>query len=376
MRRRANGEGSIWHVRGRNLYAAAVTIEGRRFVRYARTRADAGTALVGLLTRAQQHTPPPSSQLTTGDFLARWTEETLRPRVRMTTYRRYEQEIRVYLIPQLGTVRLTQLTPQRVQTFLNALAAHGLSPASIVHARGVLRTALADAMKWGLVERNVAALVDPPRREHLERSIPSPEQAHAMLAAMAGWRLEGIVSVALALGLRLGEALGLRWDDIDLDSATLTVARTLQYYRGDFELSAPKTARSQRTLALPAGAVAALRAHRVRQLAERVQAGPEWTGERWGDLVFTTPTGGPLIGAHVTRDYQLRLKRAGLPTYRFHDLRHAAASLLLAQGVPPRTVMEILGHSTVALTMELYGHSFLGEQRAAAGKMDTALGWD
>src|SRR6266545_6727274 len=166
--------------------------------------------------------------------------------------------------------------------------------------------------------------------------------------------LERCSQVALAVGLRQGEALGLAWNDIDLDGGTLTVRKTLQRIDESFVLVEPKTVRSRRTIALPSVAVNVLRTHRARQMEERLMAGSLWEDD-WG-LVFTTATGRPLHGTNVTRTFQQLLAKAGLRRQRFHDLRHSCASLLLAQGVHPRVVMETLGHSQIALTMNTYSH--------------------
>jgi integrase len=221
-----------------------------------------------------------------------------------------------------------------------------------------------------MLVRNPAALVASPHVPSPEVEVPTPEEARRLLAALRGHRLEALVSVALALGLRQGEALGLRWQDVDLDRKTLTVNVTLQRIRGAFVLAEPKTARSRRTLVLPSVTAAALRAHRTRQLEERMICGAAWQGE---GLVFTSPVGLPLQGTNVTREFQRVLARAGLTRRRFHDLRHACASLLLAQGVHPRVVMGLLGHSHIGLTMNLYSHVIpeLGEE--AAARMEDVL---
>jgi integrase len=246
----------------------------------------------------------------------------------------------------------------------------------------------------------------------------SPEEAKTLLAAVAGHRLEALITVAVGLGLRRGEALGLRWRDVDLKAGTLSVRHTLERSQGNaaarksllaeraglrarlrstadestrqrlsaeleevkrrlnavgtsLRLAKPKTARSRRTIMLPDVVAASLRAHRARQLEERLGA-----GERWNDLnlVFTTPIGTP-IGTHsLHRTFKAMLKEADLPDIRYHDLRHTAATLLLAQGVDPRTIMETLGHSQISLTLNTYTHVVPALQRQAAAKMDEILG--
>ena len=173
-----------------------------------------------------------------------------------------------------------------------------------------------------------------------------------------------------SVGLRRGETLGLAWNDVDLDDGTLTVRQALQRIDGKLRLTPPKTKRSRRTIALPQTVVAALRMHRARQLQERLLA-----GSRWHDsgLVFTTTIGTPLEPRNVTRDFQRILAKAGLPRIRLHDLRHGCATLLLAQGVQPRVVMDILGHSTISVTMDTYSHVLATMRRDAADQIDAVL---
>jgi len=184
--------------------------------------------------------------------------------------------------------------------------------------------------------------------------------------------MEALYTVALALGLRQGEALGLQWGDIDLEARQLRVLRALQRrVDGRIELSEPKTRRSKRTIRMPEAVVVALREHRGRQRRDRLKAGESWLDE---DFVFTDEVGRPLDGTRVTKIFQRVLVRAGLPRLRFHDLRHSAATLLLVQGVPARVVMETLGHSEVGITLNTYSHVVPILEEEAAAAMDRALG--
>lgn len=179
-----------------------------------------------------------------------------------------------------------------------------------------------------------------------------------------------LYSVAVALGLRRGEALALKWEDVDLEAGTLRVKHSLQRIEGRLQLVEPKSLKSRRTIAMPQATVLALRDHRKRQLEERMPEGSAWqeTG-----FIFTTTIGTPIEPDHLKRWFKPLLKKAGLPDIRFHDLRHTAASLLLAQGVGPRVIMETLGHSQISLTMNTYSHVMPSLQREAADKMDAIL---
>ena len=181
------------------------------------------------------------------------------------------------------------------------------------------------------------------------------EQARRFLESVRGDRLEALYGVALCLGLRLGEVLGLTWSAVDEEAQTLTVRATLQRYGGAYHLNEPTSARSRRTIPLPRPVAEALRTRRVAHLSERLAAGPGWVGNEW-DLVFTTPAGEPLASAVVTRHFHGVVDVLGLPQQRFHNCRHAVASFALAQGVPMRVVMEVLGHSHIGVTADLYSH--------------------
>ena len=198
----------------------------------------------------------------------------------------------------------------------------------------------------------------------------TPKQARTFLEAVKGDRLEALYRVALALGLRKGEALGLRWQDADLDGAQLRVRYSMQRIEGKLQLVETKTKRSRRTISMPVSVVSALRLHRARQLQERLLAGAKWQDS---SLIFTTTIGTPIDGRNVNRHFNAILKEAGLPKKHFHDLRHTCASLLLAQGVHPRVVMEILGHSTIGMTMNTYSHVIPALQQDAAALMDALL---
>ena len=280
----------------------------------------------------------------------------------------------MHLGPGLGHYQLGKLEPQAVQAFLNAKLAAGLSPRTVQFIRAILRRALGQALKWGLVTRNVATLVDPPRVIRPEFRCLSPVEAGQFLQAIRGDRLEALYAMTLALGLRQGEVLGLHWADVDLEQRTLRVRAALQWLRGDEpKLVEPKTRQSRRTLPLPTMVIEQLLAHRIRQEEDRQRAGDQWIGDEW-DLVFCTQQGCPLHSRHVVTYFKAILKKSGLPNIRFHDLRHSCASLLVAQGLHPRVVMEQLGHSTIKLTVDTYSHVLPELQRQAADTMDGLFG--
>ena len=339
----------------------------------ARTRSALSGRLHGTLDPFATSTLPASEDVTVGDFLEAWLTEVARVTVRPRTYVSYRYVVGLHLTPALGDVVLAALSPADVQTFLNAKSASGLSPRTVGYLRGVLRGALAHAERTDLVTRNVARLARPPRIPRRRVSPLSVEQVRTLVAAIVGDRLEALYLVALGVGLRQGEILGLRWPDVDLEGGTLTVRHALARIDGRLELVEPKSVTSRRVVPLPAFVRDALVVHGQHQAAEPLPARPD-PPDPFADLVFVTTHGTPLDGITITRRFQHILAGAGLPHQRFHDLRHACASLLLAQGVPARVVMETLGHSEISLTLNTYSHVMPSVGREAAERMDQLLG--
>ena len=373
MARRGRGEGGITKRRdGRWMGQADLGWQDgkrRRKSLYGRTKSEVQAKLRETLHRKAHGMPPVPEQETVGTFLRRWLD-IKKEGVRQRTWTRYEQIVRAHLLPNLDRIRLAQLTPQDVAECLRRVKVSG-SAYMARGARDVLRTALNQALRWELVSRNVAVLTDPPRHRTREITPLTPRQAGTLLAAVAGHRLEALITVALGLGLRQGEALGLRWEeDVDLEAGQLSVRQTLVRAGREPRFEEPKTDRSRRTITMPGVVAAALRRHRTRQLEEQLAAGPEW---RQSGLVFTTPIGTPIDRGRLHGTFKAILRSAGLPDIRYHDLRHTAATLLLVQGVDMRTIMATLGHSRISQTMDLYAHMMPTLRGHAAEQMDAIL---
>ena len=374
MAKRGNNEGTIYK-RADGRWAAVVHLgyqDGKRKRKtfYGKTRREVQEQLTVGLRNQQQGLGTAPDRLTVGQFLETWLTDTVKTTVRPRTAESYGELVRLHLAPGLGRTPLTKLAPQDVQKLINRKLATGLSPRRVQNIHAVLRRALGQAEKWGMVPRNVAKLVDAPRVKHVEVSPFTPEQSRLFIEAVRGDRLEALYIVAISTGLRQGELLGLAWTDLDLDGGQLSVHSTLQRIDGEYQLVEPKTAKSRRTLALPRIAIEALEARKINQVAERLLADQKWDEST---LVFTSGSGKPLSRHNVTRDFQALLARVGLPRQRFHDLRHTAASLLLAQNVQPRDLMEILGHSQISLTMNTYSHVMPSALQDAANRMDSIL---
>lgn len=300
----------------------------------------------------------------------RRVEGTARPRLRARTYADYKVIVDKHLVPALGNLRLQKLGPENVQELFRVKTEEGLSARRIAVIRAVLHTALAQAFEWGAVGRNVADMVKAPRCTRYEAATLDVGQAKALLRTANRHRLGALFSVALAVGVRLGEALGLRWEDIDLKRGTLSVRQTLQRVDKKLVFGEPKSEKARRSISLPPMTVTTLRRYRAQQRQERLKAGGGWHDS---DLVFTSTIGTPLDDRNVRRAFKELLKGAQLPRIRIHDLRHTCATLLLAQDVHPKVVQEILGHSQISLTLDTYSHVLPHVGRDAAQQMHNLL---
>lgn len=304
-------------------------------------------------------------------WLAHYLDTIAVRRVRPSTLNRYRQLVRNQIVPAIGHHRLDRLQPEHVEKMHADLLASGLAPATVMQVHHVLSRALKVALQRGKVGRNVCTLLDAPRVERVEVDPLSSTDARSVLAAAREQRNAARWSVALALGLRQGEALGLPWDALDLDAGTLTVRQALQRQPGvGLVIVPPKSRAGRRTVALPEQLRDALRAHRTAQLAERIAAGPAWQDH---GLVFAQVNGRPIDPRADHRAWRCLLAAAGVRSARLHDARHTAATLLLQQGVHARVVMEILGHSQITLTLGTYSHVVPELSVDAARRMGDAL---
>lgn len=388
-KRRTNGEGSIYKASDGRWRAALVigqerNAEGKlvskRKVFSAATKAEAGALLTKGLREQQTGMLIADERTTVEQYLAQWVKA-VAPSLRPSTLRSYEDTIRLHIQEPISKRPLAKLSAMEVQTFLNKKFASGLSARSVGYIRAVLRAALNDALRYGLVYKNVAALAEPPKAERHEIEPFTLEQAKRFLKRIEGHRLEALFTICLAVGLRKGEALGLKWVDLDLIRHKLTVGRALQRQKGKGLVEIPpKSDRGRRVIDLPAFAVRSLLKHKASQETESIEAGSAWSDT---GFVFTSTIGTPLDPRNAHDVFRKILEpipeetAAGippLPEIRFHDLRHSAATLLLAQGVPARVVMDLLGHSQISLTLGTYSHVMESMTQDAADKMDAALG--
>jgi integrase len=362
MARRSDGEGSIGKRKDGTFYGA-VRLDGKRHWVYGDTRKEVVDQLKALAAKHEQGASIDGGKLKLGEFLDKWLDEVVQRRNKSRTHLGYENIVKEHLKPKLGQYQLVQLRPDRVQQFINELAASGKSPRTIRNIRAVLRQALNQAIRWRYITINVATLVELPRVERFAVQPFTKDEARTFLDSIKGHYLEVLYLLALFLGLRLGELLGLLVENIDFDAGTLRVEGSLQYVKGKLVRQTTKTKSSQRVLPLPPSIVELLKAHLKRE-QERF---PE------SSYVFHSEKGGPLSPFTVTPQFQALLKKAGLRHIRFHDLRHSCATFLIARGEHPRVVMDILGHSNISITMDTYGHVLDGTRTTAVAGLDEYL---
>ncbi|MFF4843710.1 site-specific integrase [Streptomyces collinus] len=402
--KRGNGEGSIYPYRnGFAAYVWVTTPEGdrkRKYV-YGPTRKDVHEKWLKLHNEAENG-PVATSTPTLATYLVYWLREVVEPNLRPLTAATYETTVRLYIVPLLGPKRLDRLTVQDMRGWLNRLAgtcqccAQGkddrrpeerqrccakgeccrqtLSKRSVNDARTVLRSALTNAMVEERVSKNVAQLVKVQRARRKRPDPWSVEEACSFLENAQTWRdyLYAAYVLILVLGLRKGEVVGLIWSDVNLDTGELHIRHQLQRVRRRLlHTDTAKTEASEAVLPLPDICLAALRLRKKEQEAARKRAADLWTES---DLVFTTRNGTPLEPRNFTREFDRRCERAGVRRIRVHDTRHTCASLLAALDVHPRIAMQILRHSEIAVTMEVYTHVPSADTRRALRKLGKALG--
>lgn len=348
----------------RQKWTAQLYIDGKRHTRSAANEQGAVRLLAKL--RKARDEGRDITTLTVEAFLTDWLARR-KLDTRTNTYRGYESKVRVHLIPRVGGIRLEALTPAHVEAATRAVLAAGGSGQTAAHCRTVLANALHDAQRRGLVERNVASLAQPPRIERDERTALTMVETRGLAGQLAGHDWAALYALAYTIGLREGEVLALRWQDIDLEARTLRVARTVRRTKGAIDVyEEPKSRRSRRALPLTMELVALLRARQDRQRQQRKDNTTVW---HLSDLVFTDAAGRSLSATQVLRELREVERAAKLPLVTFHDLRHSANSILAAAGVPAEVRAAILGHSSTRITDDIYTHVVGDSMRQAMDRV-------
>jgi integrase len=338
------------------------------------TKKDADTYLSKTETAISVGTFVEPSPLTTRDYLSKWLQTAARPRVAERTFDSYSGLINRYVIEDLGTHKLSDLRPLHIQKLYADMQERGLSARTVRYLHAVLSSALKQAVRWGMLLRNPAELVNLPRQVRKEMHALSPKEATEFLKAAAQDRWGVLFAFALVTGTRPEEYLGLQWKDLDLNKGIVIVRRAIIWRTtgGGWHFSEPKTPRSRRSIPLPVSTLRSLKEHRRIQAEERLKAG---AGYQSHDLVFATSEGSPLMPRNLKRrHFRPILKAAKLPDdFRLYDLRHSCATLLLAAGENPKVVSERLGHASITLTLDVYSHVLPTMQQAASEKLEKML---
>jgi integrase len=353
-KRRGRGEGSIYRRKDGSWVAQYTVGDKRRYI-YGKTRKDVAAQLNKAIAERDSGIVYDSENLKVADYLDRWLDS-IRDTLRERTWRRHEEITRLHLKPSIGGIRLDKLNALEVQSLYRSKLDSGLSPRTVQIIHATLHKALKQAVRWSLIPRSVCEVVVPPRVPKSEIRPLDVRQAKKLLDT--AWDRQPyfypLCVLAVTTGMRSGEILGLQWQDVDLDAGTVQVRRTV--FNG--AVSTPKTARSNRGIRLPRVAVEALRRH------------PRSSG--W---VFSSRNGTSLSVHNLhNRSWKPLLKDSGLPDIRFHDLRHTCATLLLSKGVHPKLVQELLGHSSIEITLDTYSHVLPSMGDHAASAMDDLLG--
>lgn len=375
-RRRGNGEGTITK-RKDGRWEGRYTVDTgkgvKRRVVYGKTRKEVADKLARAVADRADGLVFDDENMTVGEYLDKWLKGSVRGSVRESTFDRYEIAVRVHIEPALGRLKLKKLTPAHVQSFYRDRLDAGFAPASVNKLHVVLHKALKQAVDWRMIPRNVAEATKPPRPVAKEemRTLTAQE-VRRFLEAARGDRLEALYVLAVHAGMRQGELLALKWQDVDLENGTISVRRTVTKSGGRLHFGEPKTKKSRRTIDLTSASVSALRSHLARQLEEM-----EILGDRYRDdgLVFTSEVGTLVNPTNLRRrSFAQLLQRARLPkSTRFHDLRHTCATLLFGRNVHPKQVQELLGHSNIAITLDTYSHVIPGMGERTARAMEDAL---
>jgi len=340
-------------------------------------KTDAQKRLHELLHSLEQGNFAKPRRITLGEWLTDWLSGYVKTNCSPRTLDGYQSIVMRHLIPSLGMIPLSQLEPRHIQQYYASALSEGradgrggLSSRSVLHIHRVLFQALNYAVRQGLLMRNIAEFVDPPRARKQKMKTLTPGEVSVLLDVAKDTPYYPVIYTAVKTGLRQAELLGLRWRDIDLDLASLSVTQVLYKRSGVCQFKEPKSAHSRRRVNLPPSLAIFLRRYRAKREAERLLLGEPLSED---DLVFTNPNGPPVDPGTLTHNFARIARRAGLAGTRFHDLRHTFASLMLLGGVHPKVVSEMLGHSSVAFTLDTYSHVVPGIQEAAAKRLDELL---
>lgn len=370
MRRRANNEGTV-RERENRKWEASIQLVGRRYWVRRNSEREVRLALAELKREHALGELVAPSRMTVAEHLAGWLDAG-RDDWKPKTYEGYETVCRVYLVPAFGRFKLQALTaPMLTEWYARWRRDREVAGGTLLNVHRVLHRALKIAVRQGLVSRNVADNVEPPKVSRKRPVMLSPTETTRLQDAIDGSCFGPLWDVLLGTGCRMGEAFGLRWEDADLDAGVLNIERSLTWVGGRPVVTEPKTLSSRRRLTLPTFVTESLKACRVRQLEDRLSLGPQWLGE---DRIITEPDGRAVTPSRALKELARVCESAGVRRIRIHDLRHLHASLALGAGVSLVDVSRRLGHANVGVTAAIYAHALRDDDSHVSEAVERALG--
>lgn len=357
MSRRSKGEGSIFWSRSEGCWIAEITLpDGNKKRKRSKDKFVVSDWLFEQRKAIREYRQPVDDRITFNQFADRFLEDVARYTMKEKTLESYESYLRLHIRPELGNLKLSSITPQHVQRIYSKKLNSGLSKKTVHHIHTYLHRVLNQAVKWELIYRNPCDSVTPPRVDKRPPSVWTVNEAKAFLGAVTGHRWEGIYLIALTTGARRGEILGMEWQNINWNKGTITIVKTVNEIRGRATVGDPKTKLSRRTIVLPSVVVDLLRSNRK--------------SSGW---IFPSEKGTPITPRNLLRHFYSVLNTLDIPHIRFHDLRHTAATILLQKDVHPKLVQELLGHSSITLTLDTYSHIIPGVDDQTAREMDAVF---
>ena len=360
MKRRSSGEGTVFFWDKKGLWVGRITLpDGKRKVKYSKVQSDVKKWLLAKRSELRDGVLPKDDNITFSQFVASYME-TAKHNLRPKTIEAYSYLIRVHIVPAIGSIKLTQLRPDHLQSFYNQKLESGLSKRTVQFMHSVIHKALDQAMRWGMVPRNVADLVEAPRPQRKTPVMWTPDEVNIFKDAAKNSKYELIFLLSLYCGFRQGEVLGIHYEDVSITKGTIRVEHTVQPLKGGLVIGQPKTESSRRTVTVPKDVLVLLQKH-------------IYSLNKDQGLIFTSNAGNPISASNVIKEFKKILEVAGLPQIRFHDLRHVSASLLLLAGVDIKTIQKRLGHSQISTTMDIYTNVLPTLQDDAAERMNALL---
>jgi integrase len=369
-KKRGQNEGTIYFHKNSNSWCAQISIEGKRKTKYCKTKKEARDWNKNMLDQIDNGLTLKGAKTTLENFLTEWLIA-VTPNLAPTTTRDYGSYIKRHILPVLGKVKLSDLRPDQVQTFYNHLVKKGCSQYTVRIVHAVLHRALNQAVRWGLIGRNPASLVEKPKPKKIEMKTWNDHQVMSFLSVIEDPQYQALYYLAVTTGMRQGELLGLKWKDLDWISGHIQVKRQLQRITGQGKVfREPKTASGKRTIVIGQAGIDKLKDNQENQQNLRMFAGEKWKENK---LIFTTSIGTPMEPRRMYLMFKKYANEVHLPSIRLHDLRHTAATLMLQAGVHPKIVQERLGHADISLTLNTYSHVSPVMQQNVAEKLDILL---